>query len=319
MGCRDWIENEVKGLGYQVESHDFLAKFWINDKGESATLDVTNLTIEIPSNSLKDKVLVVGAHYDSRHGMEKQQSRRPIFDWKDVTPGDPEYQYRDTPAANDNGSSVAALLALLHELQGMQFKRTLHVVFWVNEEYPFYRNYWRGGRIEGGINFEADGLGSFYHATKLIREERRNVIGCIALDTMGCYDDGSGYASKDAELYKRVGYRLLFPKEHDYVAFLSNIPSRRFALGMADHFKAGCTVPVHVPRIPLGRKPKSGWSDDWAYWQFDVPSFCLSDTAYIRSQHYHRITDTPEKLNYPVYANVVAGVRQMILRSLDDE
>ena len=314
LGCQEWIEREMARIGHPFYRHSFTAKFWTDDQGTPGSLEVSNICLDVPGSESDSGTLVIGAHYDSRHGMEARQSRAPKFSWPHLSTGDNPPLYWDTPGANDNTSAVASLLALVESLKDFKPRQSLHFVFWVNEEYPFFRNYWKKGRTVKGIRYVADGLGSYYHARKLIQEDRRRIAGCIALDALGCYDDGRGYASTDAPWLNRHAYRLLFPADHDYVAFLSNRPSRPFAKRAADLFRKTGNVPVHVPPIPLAKRSKSGWSDDWSYWQFDVPAFCVTDTAFIRTPHYHQITDTPVTLNYPTLAKVVTGLRDVVTR-----
>ncbi|HMO03713.1 MAG TPA: M20/M25/M40 family metallo-hydrolase [Kiritimatiellia bacterium] len=313
FGCQHWIEAEIAQRGLASTRQAFTATYWTDAKGTPASKSVSNICVELPGTDPQAGTLIVGAHYDSRHGMEAQQSRAPRFDWPHLTNGQPPPTYWDTPGANDNTSSVAALLAMLPALHATPRRHTIHAVFWVNEEYPFYRNFWRKGRRIGDTIFRADGMGSYYHAERFSKQDRP-LIGCIALDTMGCYDDEKGYASKDAPWLKKAGVNLIFPDSHNYVAFLSNLASRSFASRSAALFRKQCPIPVHVPWIPLGARASSGWSDDWSFWQFGIPAFCVTDTAYIRSPHYHRITDTPEKLNYPVFAKVVEGVLSTIIQ-----
>ena len=39
----------------------------------------------------------------------------------------------------------------------------------------------------------------------------------------------------------------------------------------------------------------------------------VTDTAFHRNPHYHRATDTPEKLGYEPMARVVAGLGDMLI------
>jgi hypothetical protein len=311
-GCRDWLKHRVVEMGYALNKDTgFTAKFWTDPHGTQATEWVENLLITIPGTDPNAKHLIIGAHYDSRCGMAEQQSKAPAFHPLSLEPGDDGYEYQDTPGANDNASAVAALLWLLEELRGKQLQRTLIVAFWVNEEYPFYRNYWKKGRKKKGVKFTADGLGSFQHAETVTPE---TVLGTIALDTIGCYDDGRGYASKDAPLWKRLAVGSLFPDEHDFVAFLTDAKYLSFTRDAAGFFRQTPDTPrLVVKGIPGAKLIDQGWSDDWSFWERGIPAFCITDTAYIRSQNYHRITDTPEYLNYPVFANVAQGIKSTVL------
>lgn len=309
--CREWLKGRVAGMGYTVVPQPFEASFWKDLQGTPATARVENLLITIPGTDPNAKTLIIGAHYDSRCGMAKQQSRAPAFHPSPLKPGDEGYEYQDTPGANDNASAVAALLWLLEELKGKTLQRALKLAFWVNEEYPFYRNYWKKGRKIDGVTFKADGLGSFFHARE---EDPKKVLGTIALDTLGCYDDDRGYASKDASMAKRLAVQSLFPSKHDFVAFLTDARYLSFTKKAARIFRETPETPrLFIKGLPGAESFDWGWSDDWSFWEHDIPAFCITDTAYIRSQNYHRITDTPEYLNYPVFAKVAQGIKATVL------
>ncbi|HMO49802.1 MAG TPA: M28 family peptidase [Kiritimatiellia bacterium] len=316
-GCRDWLRQQVEQMGYHVEPDEFTAAFWTDANGTASTLKVANLLIDIPGTDPNAKKLIIGAHYDARCGMAEQQSKKPAFFDGPLEPSHPSYFYQDTPGANDNASSVAALLVLLDHLRGKTLRRPLQVAFWVNEEYPFYKNYWAKGRKKDKITFTANGLGSFHHAQSLAPEK---ILGAIALDTIGCYDEGQGYASKDAPWWKRKLVEQVFPKEHDFVAFLTDYRHLDFTRQVAELFRAVPDTPRLIVRgLPAAKDFNWGWSDDWSFWKRGIPAFCVTDTAFIRSQHYHRITDTPETLNYPAFAKVVRGLQETVDKLCTDK
>ena len=61
-------------------------------------------------------------------------------------------------------------------------------------------------------------------------------------------------------------------------------------------------------------------SDHLSYWDEGYPALMLTDTAMCRNTHYHRASDTPEKLNYPVMALLterVAAAAGKLARDLD--
>jgi Zn-dependent M28 family amino/carboxypeptidase len=96
----DYIEADLAGSGYEVKRH-----------GHEVTGSIChNLEVEIPGTTLADEIVVIGAHYDS-------------------VPG--------SPAANDNASGVAAMLALAHEFSRRKTDRTLRFLAFVNEEAPY--------------------------------------------------------------------------------------------------------------------------------------------------------------------------------------
>jgi Zn-dependent M28 family amino/carboxypeptidase len=73
---------------------------------------VRNLEVELPGRRQPEKIIIIGAHYDSVRG---------------------------SPGANDNGSGVAALLARARLFAGKKPELTVRFVAFVNEEPPYFR------------------------------------------------------------------------------------------------------------------------------------------------------------------------------------
>lgn len=324
--CLGWIESEARAIGYTPTRQAFEASYWTDEGGTPATRTVANLCIEIPGDAPSRAAIVIGAHYDSRCAMAAQHDRWPSFG-PGPPEGDPRREFMDTPGANDNASGVAALLSLLEMLKGRRLGRPIHAAFWVNEEYPFFRHTFEKGVRRGGATFRARGMGSLHHA-ETIAAEGRPVHGAIALDSLGCYEDGRGYETGELPWPARLAIPAIFPARRDYVALLSNRRSAKWAARFARAMQAvlsdslsgastGATADA-TARAPAARVVRRslplvgplghGWSDDWSYWRQGVPAFCITDTAYIRSRSYHRVTDTPETLNYGVFAGVVGGI-----------
>ena len=55
-----------------------------------------------------------------------------------------------------------------------------------------------------------------------------------------------------------------------------------------------------------------GWSDHWAFWEFGYPAMMLTDTAPFRYPHYHKPSDTPDKIDYARMARMVEGVERVV-------
>ena len=60
--------------------------------------------------------------------------------------------------------------------------------------------------------------------------------------------------------------------------------------------------------------PGVGWSDHWSFWQEGYPAVMVTDTAFFRNPHYHKTSDTPDTLDYPRMAKVVAGLAAVMMR-----
>ena len=54
--------------------------------------------------------------------------------------------------------------------------------------------------------------------------------------------------------------------------------------------------------------PGVSWSDHRSFWAAGYRALMVTDTAFYRYPHYHRATDTPEKLTYPALARVTEGL-----------
>jgi Zn-dependent M28 family amino/carboxypeptidase len=96
------IERRLNGFGYSVASQSFVSR------GRATR----NLVAELAGSETPERILVVGAHYDT---------------------------VPDSPGADDNASGVAGLLALASALAGRPLKKTVRFVAFAPEEPPAYR------------------------------------------------------------------------------------------------------------------------------------------------------------------------------------
>jgi hypothetical protein len=207
-------------------------------------------------------VVIVGAHYDSAEG---------------------------SPAANDNGSGVAALLELARHFSSAPTKRTLRFVAFANEEPPRFKN---------------DGMGSLMHARNAQHRGDR-VSAMLSLETLGIYSDAPG-----SQKYPwPVG--LLYPDRGNFVAFVGNLASRSLVRSSIAAFREHTAFPSEGAAL-LASFPGIDWSDHWSFWQAGYPALMVTDTAVYRDATYHTRSDTPEHLNYEALARVVSGLEGVV-------
>jgi len=251
MAAADFIENALQEAGYEVTRYDY----------EVEGLTCYNLEAELEGNSRPEEILVLGAHYDSVFG---------------------------TPAANDNASGVAALLAIARRLADSQPDRTIRFVAFANEEPPFYRT---------------EDMGSLHYA-RLCREREDNIIAMISLETIGYYSDEPG-----SQRYPGP-FRPFYPSTGNFLAFVGNTSSRQLVRESIKAFRTHANFPSEGAALP-GFIPGIGWSDHWAFWQEGYPAIMVTDTAPFRYPYYHSVNDTPDKLNYPHMARAVKGLLAM--------
>lgn len=105
-----YITQQFQTLGQSVSVETYPTARW----------EAKNLVVEWPGITNPEKVVIVGAHYDT---------------------------VRLTPGADDNASAVAALLAICNQLRGQRFAHTLRFVAFANEEPPHFVGPTMGSRV----------------------------------------------------------------------------------------------------------------------------------------------------------------------------
>ena len=76
-------------------------------------------------------------------------------------------------------------------------------------------------------------------------------------------------------------------------------------------FKQATDVPCESASLPEST-PGVGWSDHWSFWQEDYLGVMVTDTAPFRYPHYHRQTDTVDKIDFATLARVVTGLEAVV-------
>jgi Zn-dependent M28 family amino/carboxypeptidase len=224
-----------------------------------------NIEAEIPGT--RPNVVLIGAHYDSVFG---------------------------SPGANDNGSGVAALLALARRFAGKPAQQTLRFVAFVNEEPPY---------------FLTEQMGSFVYAGRSKARGDR-ISAMISLETIGYFSD-----APHSQTYPSPGLGVFYPTVGNFIGFVSNVHSRALLRRSIALFRKHGKIPCEGAALP-SFVPGVSWSDQWAFWQHGYPGIMITDTAPFRYPHYHSATDTPDKLDYDRFALVVSGM-QKVIQELD--
>jgi len=208
-------------------------------------------------------IIVIGAHYDSVFG---------------------------SPGANDNGTGVAATLALARRFASAKPKQTLRFVAFVNEEPPY---------------FLSGEMGSQVYARRC-KERGDKISAMISLETIGYFSD-----APDSQTYPSPGLDLLYPRVGNFIGFVSNVKSRALLRRVMALFRRDAKIPSEGASLPAFI-PGVSWSDQWSFWQQGYPAIMVTDTAPFRYPYYHSSNDTPDKLDYDRFALVVSGMEKVI-------
>jgi hypothetical protein len=255
----DFIEGTFTDAGYEVHRQEYLV----------SGMTCCNLEAERLGNRLAKEVVVIGAHYDS---------------------------VLECPAANDNGSGVAALLSLARTFSARETHRTLRFVAFVNEEPPY---------------FQTNQMGSWVYA-KHCRERKDNVVAMLSLETIGYYSDELGSQQYPAP------FGLLYPSTGNFIAFVGDTGSGDLVRQVVGSFRRNEPFPSEGGALPAFI-PGVGFSDHWSFWQEDYPALMVTDTAPFRYPYYHTAEDTVDKIDFERTARVVRGLEKVIAELVSAE
>jgi hypothetical protein len=104
---------------------------------------------------------------------------------------------------------------------------------------------------------------------------------------------------------------LLYPDHGNFVGFVGNLASRGLVRRAIGVFRESVRFPSEGAALPA-RIPGVGWSDHWAFWEFDYPAIMITDTATYRDPHYHERTDVSANVDVVRLARVTLGLEKVI-------
>ena len=219
--------------------------------------------IEAEIRGSRPEIILIGAHYDSVFG---------------------------SPGANDNGSGVAAVLALARRFAGRKTEHTLRFVAFVNEEPPY---------------FLSGEMGSLVYAGRC-KTRGDKISAMISLETIGYFSD-----APHSQIYPSRALGAFYPKVGNFIGFVSNVRSRALLRRVIAFFREEAKIPSEGAALPWF-VPGVSWSDQWSFWKHGYPGIMVTDTAPFRYPYYHSANDTPDKLDYDRFALVVSGMEKVI-------
>ncbi len=195
----------------------------------------------------------------------------------------------NAPGANDNGTGTAAVIELARLLKDARLGHRLRLVLFVNEEPPY---------------FHTAEMGSLRYAEALAARGEP-VAGMLSLETLGAFSDAPGS--------QRYPWPLsaFFPDTANFIAFVGMPASRGLVAQAIGSFRSHTAFPS-VGGVAPAAIPGIDWSDHWSFARLGIPALMVTDTAIFRYAHYHRDTDTPDKVDYERLARITKGLERTI-------
>lgn len=199
-----------------------------------------------------------------------------------------------SPGADDNSSGIAVLLEIARLYQNQQTIRTLELAFFDQEE--------------AGL------VGSKAFTTE--KQNLDSLQAVIVMDMIGyaCYTDG-------CQQYP-TGLLVSPPSKYgDFIAVVGDTEHLPL-LNTFNHISTEKLPPVFTLPVPLKGllSPDTLRSDHAPFWVQGIGAVLVTDTANLRTPHYHQSTDIPANINQKFFtgaAQIVINVTTEILNHRD--
>jgi len=194
-----------------------------------------------------------------------------------------------TPGADDNASGIAVLLELARHFAANPAPSPLWLVAFDLEE--------RGM------------VGSGAYA-QFLQRQRQSLRLMLSLEMLGYRDPTPGSQDYPAGLEK------LYPNRGDYIGLIGNWPTWGDLLKLQRDFQK---VGIPCCWLLAGQRglilPATRLSDHSPFWDAGYAAVMVTDTAFLRNPHYHKLSDTLETLDQDFLTGVcqglMAGIRSL--------
>lgn len=244
----NYISDEWSAMGYQVDTQNFSAK----------GVRCLNLVAERAGTDSDASTILVVTNYDSS---------------------------KDCPGANDNASSLAAMLEISRIMRQYAPKHSVRFVALSNEKPPFV---------------DTEKMGSWVYAHQA-RECFDNIKCVIILGSLGYYNE-----APDSQLYPPLLGRI-YPDRANYLAMASNLVSAPGMFRFNRLFKQHARFPSQMMALP-NIFSRHHWYHPSPFSVCGYKNFIVTDTGHCRYPFANSGRDTAEKLDYQSLSNVTLGL-----------
>jgi len=203
------------------------------------------------------------------------------------------YDTCENPGADDNASGIAGILEIARLLSGIPTKRTIKFIAFTCEEPPA---------------FHTEQMGSLVYA-KDARQRNEDIKLSIVLEMIGYYSNEPNSQEVPLPLQE-----CSFPTTGNFIMGIANQVAAVTVQELETKFSDTSIVSMKTLIVNNMAFVIEGvsFSDHWSFWQLGYPALMLTDTAFLRNPHYHRVTDTWNTLNYQQMAEVVKGLAEYL-------
>ncbi len=123
----------------------------------------------------------------------------------------------------------------------------------------------------------------------------------LSLEMLGYFDQRRG-----SQRYPPL-FRFFYPDRANFIAFVSNIASRKQLRHTVAAFRSHSDFPVqHVSTLSV--VPGIALSDHLSFWRQGYRALMVTDTAFYRYPYYHTALDLPDRLDYVEFAGATVGL-----------